>query len=238
MGPELLTAALAPTIQRYALTSTQAEQIGTLVGRLHEDEHAPTAIREIPAIVDQHIADSLVALELDAVRNARTITDVGAGAGLPGLALAAGNPTSRVALLEAHQRKCDYMTDVIAAMGLPNATSVCSRAEDWQEGRGGSDVVLARAIAPQAVVLEYAAPLLRLGGVLVDWRGRRLEDEEASAIRAATELGLARLEVRHVVPYAGARDHHLHVYVKDAETPERFPRRAGMARKRPLGAAS
>jgi 16S rRNA (guanine527-N7)-methyltransferase len=85
------------------------------------------------------------------------------------------------------------------------------------------------------VVLEYAAPLLRLGGRLVDWRGRRAVAEEEAAMLAARELGLRREEVRRVQPFPASRDHHLHVFVKVAQTPTRFPRRAGMAHKRPLG---
>jgi 16S rRNA (guanine527-N7)-methyltransferase len=95
--------------------------------------------------------------------------------------------------------------------------------------------VLARALAPQPVVLEYAAPLLRMGGTLIDWRGRRNADEERAAARAAQTLGLRLAEVRKVEPFPAATDRHLHVFVKDRETPDRFPRRAGIARKRPLG---
>jgi 16S rRNA (guanine527-N7)-methyltransferase len=113
---------------------------------------------------------------------------------------------------------------------------VCSRAEEWREGVSRCDVVTARALAPQPVVLEYAAPLLRMGGTLVDWRGRRDEAAEEAAQRAAALLGLSRAEIRRVIPFEGASDHHLHVFVKTGETPARFPRRAGIARKRPLGA--
>jgi 16S rRNA (guanine527-N7)-methyltransferase len=95
--------------------------------------------------------------------------------------------------------------------------------------------VIARALAAQAVVLEYAAPLLRLGGALVDWRGRRESAQEDAAEGAAGELGLEKVEVRRTQPWPGVRDHHLHVYVKARETPERFPRRPGVARKRPPG---
>ncbi len=98
-----------------------------------------------------------------------------------------------------------------------------------------NDAVVARALAAQPVVLEYAAPLLRLGGTLVDWRGAREPEEERAALAAAAELGLRRAEVLQVEPFAGARNHHLHLYLKVRDTPERFPRRAGMARKRPLG---
>jgi 16S rRNA (guanine527-N7)-methyltransferase len=96
-------------------------------------------------------------------------------------------------------------------------------------------VVVARALGSQPLVLEYAAPLLRVGGSLVDWRGRRDPREEARALAAAGELGMERAEVRRVTPFAGVRDRHLHVFVKTAPTPPRFPRRPGAARKRPLG---
>jgi 16S rRNA (guanine527-N7)-methyltransferase len=99
----------------------------------------------------------------------------------------------------------------------------------------GSDVVTSRALAPQPVVLEYAAPLLRLGGTLVDWRGRRDPPGERAAERAAAVLGLRRVNVREVRPFARATDRHLHVFEKVSETPARFPRRTGVARKRPLG---
>ncbi len=70
--------------------------------------------------------------------------------------------------------------------------------------------------------------------MLVAWKGRRDAEEERAGATAAAVLGLAPEAVDHVVPYAGARDHHLHVLRKVAPTPARFPRRAGQARKRPL----
>jgi 16S rRNA (guanine527-N7)-methyltransferase len=99
---------------------------------------------------------------------------------------------------------------------------------------GANDLVTARALGPAALVLEYAAPLLREGGTLVQWRGAREEEDERAAGRAAGELGMELLEIRRVEPWSGAREHHLHVYTKEHATPARFPRRAGMARKRPL----
>jgi 16S rRNA (guanine527-N7)-methyltransferase len=106
--------------------------------------------------------------------------------------------------------------------------------EEWGEGGGEHDLVAARALAPQPIALEYAAPLLRVGGRLIDWRGRRDPREEAGSLRAADELGLELAEIRHVIPFEGALDHHLHVYLKVRDTPARFPRRPGIARKRPL----
>jgi 16S rRNA (guanine527-N7)-methyltransferase len=76
--------------------------------------------------------------------------------------------------------------------------------------------------------------LLREGGALVAWKGRRDDDEEAQGARAAAIVGLELEQVLPVSPYDGADHRHLHVLRKVAPTPERFPRRAGMARKRPL----
>ena len=88
---------------------------------------------------------------------------------------------------------------------------------------------------PLAVICEYAAPLLRIGGVLVAWKGGRHSDEEEAGAQAATLLGLAPPEIHAVTPYPGSRDRHLYVYSKVTDTPERFPRRTGVAAKRPLG---
>ena len=117
-----------------------------------------------------------------------------------------------------------------------------ARAEEWAKlpaalggGREAYDVVTARAVAPLAVLVEYAAPLLRTGGVLVAWKGARDAAEEAGGATAAERLAMAPREVERVVPFEGAENRHLHVFEKVGPTPEGFPRRPGMARKRPLG---
>jgi 16S rRNA (guanine527-N7)-methyltransferase len=124
-----------------------------------------------------------------------------------------------------------------AAAAASNARSVPARAEEWAlgEGREAYDVVTARALAALPVLAEYAAPLLRDGGVLVAWKGARDSDEERAGAVAAGELGMGDHEVHRVEPFAGARDRHLHVLRKLGPTPARFPRRPGMALKRPLG---
>jgi 16S rRNA (guanine527-N7)-methyltransferase len=223
---------------RYALDRRQQDQLAALLRELETNEHAPTAVRSPQQAVDVHVADSLVALETDAVRAAATLADLGAGAGFPGLALAVALGGCEVRLVESQTRKCQFLSATVTALEVENTRVICSRAEEWREGACGHDVVVARALAPQTVVLEYAAPLLRVGGTLVDWRTARSPKDEEAAGRAAETLGLRRVEVRKVEPFAGARDHHLHLYRKIRDTPERFPRRVGMARKRPLGAPS
>jgi 16S rRNA (guanine527-N7)-methyltransferase len=235
MAPSAVRRRLEDLTRAYGFTAEQGEQLGALLAVLQRDARAPTTVRAPEAAVDAHLADSLVALELEAVGRARTIVDLGSGAGFPGLPLAVALPHCEIRLLESQRRKCAFLENVAAELGIANATVVCERAEAWGAGRAANDVVLARAVGPQPVVLEYAAPLLRLGGILVDWRGRRMPEEEQRAARAARDLGLELSELRPVRPFEGARDRHLHVFTKVGETPERFPRRPGMARKRQLG---
>jgi 16S rRNA (guanine527-N7)-methyltransferase len=225
----------AQLVSAYGLSSWQVIQLEAVLGVLEQDDHAPTAVRTGQQAIDVHLADSLTALAVDALPAAARIADLGAGAGFTGLPLAVALPEADFWLVESQRRKCEFVERTCAVAGIENVHLVCARAEEWREGALANDAVLARALAGQAVVLEYAAPLLRLGGTLVDWRGKRDTEEEQVALRAAGELGLERIEVRRVEPFAAARDHHLHVFAKVTATPQRFPRRAGMARKRPLG---
>jgi 16S rRNA (guanine527-N7)-methyltransferase len=229
-------AKLAELARRYKLPDPAAAKLLALLHLLVGDPHAPTAIHDVAKAIDDHLADSLVALELEPVREARMAADIGSGAGLPGLALAIARPAARFGLVESAARKCAFLARAIEECDIPNATAVHARAESWTAGIGRHDLVTARALAPLDVVAEYAAPLLRLGGTLVVWRGRRDDAAEAAGSRAAEHLGLAPPEIRPVVPYQDAQYRHLYVYSKVTDTPSRFPRRPGIASKRPLGA--
>jgi len=89
-------------------------------------------------------------------------------------------------------------------------------------------------VAPLNVLVEYAAPLLRIGGTLVAWKGRPEADEVADGAAAARTVGLEMGEPIALRPRPGANHRTLYLYSKVEATPDRFPRRAGMARKRPL----
>jgi 16S rRNA (guanine527-N7)-methyltransferase len=240
VGTESLGAAaprrLAELTARFGLNADQDLRLRALLELLAEDDHAPTPIRDPAEAVDAHVADSLAGLDTHVLREARRIADLGAGAGFPGIPLAITLPEATVALVESSGRKCAFMGRALERTLTANADIVNARAEDWTAGVGLNDVVTARALAPLAVLCEYAAPLLQVGGHLVAWKGRRDPDEERDAAAAAAQLGLESAGVQAVSPFDGARDRHLHLYLKVRATPERFPRRAGIARKRPLGA--
>jgi len=212
------------------------DQLGRLLAALEAEPDPPTTVREAADALRVHIADSLSGLEAEPVAAARSIADLGAGAGFPGLVLAAALPATRVDLVESTRRKCEVIDRLATAAGLGKARSVASRAEEWAigEGREGYEVVTARALAPLPVVAEYAAPLLAPGGYLVAWKGIRDPEEEAAGAAAAAPLGLSVGEVLAVTPFPEAHSRHLHLFQKTGATPPGFPRRPGMAAKRPL----
>jgi len=224
--------------ERYALDACAVDALRSLLHAVATDDAAPTTVRAPDQAVDVHIADSLAGLEVDAITTAERIADIGAGAGFPGLVLAAALPQTRVIEVESAGRKCAFMRRAAAAAGLRNAEVVHARVEEWRAGMGACDAVTARAVAPLAVLAEYAAPLLRLGGVLVAWKGARNAEEERAGEAAARQLGLAGATVVPVRPWEDVEARDLHLYSKVTETPPRFPRRPGMARKRPLGGSS
>jgi 16S rRNA (guanine527-N7)-methyltransferase len=184
-----------------------------------------------------HVADSLTGLEVAGLRDARRIADVGAGAGFPGLPLAVALPEARLDLIESVGRKCEFIERAIAAAGIANARVLDARSEEWAaaEGREAYDAVTARAVGRLSTLAELASPLLREAGVLVAWKGRRDEEEEQQAERAAEALAMRPEAVLDVGPYAGSRNRHLHVLRKTGPTPNDLPRRPGIAKKRPRG---
>jgi 16S rRNA (guanine527-N7)-methyltransferase len=221
--------------RRYAVPPAGVAALRAILELQASDPAASTTVRVPAQAVDRHVADSLVALDLAPVRAARRIADLGAGAGWPGLALAAALPESSVALVESALRHCRYLERAVAAGALANAEVVHARAEDWPPGIGAHDLVTARALAALPILCEYAAPLLADGGLLVAWKGLVEPADAAACSAAAAIVGLEPVEVRAVEPYPEADRRTLHVFRKVAPTPARFPRRPGMAVKRPLG---
>lgn len=184
-----------------------------------------------------HVEDSLTGLEVDELRAAGRIADVGSGAGFPGLALAVALPQARVDLIESIGRKCAFVERAIEAAGIGNARVLCARSEELAAaaGRESYDVVTARAVGRLSTLAELASPLLRDGGTLVAWKGRRDAEEEEQLARAAARLAMRPVAVLEVGARAGSEHRHLHVVRKAGATPAELPRRPGMAKKRPRG---
>jgi 16S rRNA (guanine527-N7)-methyltransferase len=165
-----------------------------------------------------HLDESLAALET-VRRFEGAIVDVGSGGGAPGIPLAHALPEREVSLLEATQRKCDFLERWTAE--LPNLRVVCGRAEEQPLDAWG--VAVAKALAPPPVAAEWCLPLVAPGGVAVLYVG-----PAAQADRVAQVAELLAAELEQGSPPG------LLVLRKLEPTPPGFPRRPGVARKRPL----
>lgn len=201
-------------------------------------EISGTAVKDVRQARDVHIADSLAGLEVEEIRGAGRLVDIGSGAGFPGLVLAAALPETEVVLLDSVRKKMEAAAAIARELGLNNVDCVWGRVEevagDGSPHRESYDVVTARALAPLAVLLEYAAPFLKVGGSLVAWKGSPESSELVAAEPAAEQLGFETGTLVATKPFEGSLRRHLYVARKTTQTPVRFPRRAGVARKRPL----
>ena len=177
-----------------------------------------TAIRDPAEARRVHLEESLAAAPY-VERFAGPVVDVGAGGGAPGLPLAAVLPEREVVLLEANRRKCDFLESV--ARDFPNVRVVRGRAEEQEPDRFG--VAVAKALAPPPVALEWCLPLVAPGGAALLIVGPSADT--AAVARVSAQLG------------GGEPESHPGILVvpKLGPTPAGFPRRPGVARKRPLG---
>jgi 16S rRNA (guanine527-N7)-methyltransferase len=205
---------------------------------LSSDSRSLTSVRDPAQAWKVHVEDSLAGLEVPELAAAGSIADLGAGAGFPGLVLAAAMPGARVDLIESVGRKAAFIDGAATSVGIDNARAVPKRSEEWAAreppggGREAYDAVVARAVGSLATVAELASPLLRDGGVLVAWKGKRVSEEEEELAGAAERLAMMAEAALPVRPYAASRNRHLHVIRKTGPTPPGLPRRPGRAGKR------
>jgi 16S rRNA (guanine527-N7)-methyltransferase len=176
-----------------------------------------TSIRDRDEARRVHVDESLAALDVMG-RFEGPIVDVGSGGGAPGIPLAAVLPNREVTLLEANGRKCAFLREV--AREFPNVTVVQGRAEEQETDRSG--VAVAKALAPPPVAAEWCLPLVAPGGAAVLYVGPSVDAAEVSLV--SERLGGAPAE----------ETPGLLVLLKLEPTPPGFPRRPGVAKKRPL----
>ncbi|MBB2925223.1 16S rRNA (guanine(527)-N(7))-methyltransferase RsmG [Cellulomonas cellasea] len=142
--------------------------------------------REVSRLWERHLLNSAAVVPF--LPTSGRIVDLGSGAGLPGVVVAAMLPEAEVVLLEPMERRCAWLSEVVSELGLPNATVTRARAEDVH-GSLTAAAVTARAVAPLDRLYRWAFPLLASGGVLVALKGARASDEVQAAEKAGRRLG-------------------------------------------------
>jgi len=203
----------------------QLERLSLLVGLVCVTPVGVTAVRDPSEAAARHVLDALAGLPAVDAAEPGPLADVGSGGGLPGLVLATVRPQREMHLIEATGRKAAFIAQAASELGLCVHVHA-ARSEEVGRGplRDHCACVVARALAPPPVAAELCLPLCRPGGRLVLW-SRETAGEQLA--RAAAELGgePRTAECPSVL-----------VIGKVGPTPERFPRRPGMAVKRPLTA--
>lgn len=227
------------------------EKLGLYLAMLmHANESQNlTAIRDSDEAWRRHILDSLtlVPTVVDFPEGS-TIVDVGTGGGLPGVPLAITLPAYRVALMDATAKKCDFLDQVIARVGLPNATVVRGRAEVLAHDRGVRtteggighvgghrekyDLVVARAVGRLATLAELTVPFARVGGRIALIKGQKADEEITEAEKAlhilkAVHTGTMDTPTGRIV-----------LLDKRSATPRDYPRADGEPSRSPLGVPS
>ena len=200
-----------------------------------------TAITDREGVLVRHFLDSLSCLKVlpwaDLAAGARVI-DVGTGAGFPGLPLKIVCPGMRLTLLEATHKKVTYLEHIAQVLGLRDVEVIHRRAEALGrdlDHREEHDWALARAVGEMATLAEYLLPLVQVGGAMLAQKGEDAAVEVQASDAAVTALGG---RVRQLVPVelrGLAETRYLVVVDKVASTPDKYPRRPGIPKKRPIG---
>lgn len=222
-----------------SLAADQIERFTHLAAQLVEWNRRVnlTAIAEPLGIVRKHFLDSLALLSVCEWHHGARLIDVGSGAGFPGLPLKIARPDLRVTLLEANAKKCEFLRHVAAALDLSDLSIVQARAEDAARDplhREQYDIATARALAELAVLVEYTLPFVQVGGCLAAQKSGAVHDEVERAQPAIAALGgrVQRIAQVNVPGVSAAR--YVVIVDKVAPAPDKYPRRAGQPKKKPL----
>ena len=198
-----------------------------------------TRVVEPDAVARDHLLDALAALPLLARIEATRAVDVGSGGGVPAIPLAIATPEIEWVLIEATGRKVEALRSFVDALELPNVEVIADRAEavgQTPRHREQYDLVTARALAALPVLAELTLPLLRVGGILVAWKGplRNADDQVRQGKAAVRSLGGGDVVIRPA-GLAALGGHTFVLVPKERRTPMRFPRRPGVPSRSPLG---
>ncbi len=188
-------------------------------------------------ILTYHILDSLEPLHHAPCSGQNKCIDIGTGAGCPGIPLAIAAPHIRMTLLEARERRCDFLRRCVECLRLENCDVLQGRAESWaydSQRRGAYDHAYARAVIGLQGLVEIALPFLKPGGVLCAFRGHRWKEEQAESANALAEL-CGKIKDAFVYHLPGRDTEHALVLIENTRpSPETYPRSPKQIQKKPL----
>jgi len=195
-----------------------------------------TAITDDEGIIKKHFIDSIKVFNFPELHSAKTVVDIGTGAGFPGIPMKIVKPDMEVVLLDSLMKRVNFLNEVIAKLGLKGIKAVHGRAEDFAkaEYRDCFDAAVSRAVANMTLLSELCLPFVKVGGYFVAMKGPGAEAEIEEAKQAIGMLGGKLEQVIEVEIEESDLKHNLVVVKKVKPTPKQFPRKPGVAAKKPL----
>jgi len=196
-----------------------------------------STITEPEPVIKKHFLDSLVILKQLNFKGRKRWLDIGTGAGFPGMVLKLFLPGDSFYLLDSSAKKVNFLNQLIYKLNLKGIDATHGRAEDLaqiKEWRASFDYVCSRAVAPLNILLEYAVPFLKIGGLAYFYKGPEYKSEIEESQNSLDVLG-AEIKEQITLDVPGLEaDRYLIIVEKKSETAEKYPRRAGIPKKRPL----
>lgn len=202
-----------------------------------------TAITEYEEVITKHFLDSLAVVKTSCFKPeklaGKRLIDIGTGAGFPGIPLKIVFPEMEILLLDSLNKRINFLNEVTEMLGLTKINTVHGRAEDYAKQKGyreSFDFCVSRAVANLSTLSEYCIPFVKQGGCFISYKSGSVDQELIQAEKAVKILGGQREEVVHFSLADTDMDRSFVVIRKAKPTPKKYPRKAGLPSKEPLGA--